>query len=56
MSTISSFPADAVPQAPEDALFGLARAYKADTSSLKVDLVSQIPALQTRYTPASAAS
>ena len=43
MSTISSFPADFVPQAPEDALFGLARAYKADTSSNKVDLVSQIP-------------
>ncbi|ATY58291.1 aspartate aminotransferase [Cordyceps militaris CM01] len=38
MSTISSFPADSVPQAPEDALFGLARAYKADSSSIKVDL------------------
>ncbi|KAJ6784331.1 hypothetical protein PWT90_07251 [Aphanocladium album] len=38
MSTISSFPADSVPQAPEDALFGLARAYKADTSPLKIDL------------------
>lgn len=40
MSSISSFPAESVPQAPEDALFGLARAYKADTSPLKVDLVS----------------
>ncbi|KAK2591977.1 Aspartate aminotransferase, cytoplasmic [Conoideocrella luteorostrata] len=38
MASTTSFPADAVPQAPEDALFGLARAYKADTSSLKVDL------------------
>ncbi|KAB5576598.1 pyridoxal phosphate-dependent transferase [Coniochaeta sp. 2T2.1] len=36
--TTTSFPADAVPQAPEDALFGLMRAYRADTSKDKVDL------------------
>lgn len=35
----SIFSADIVPQAPEDPLFGLARAYKADKSPLKVDLV-----------------
>ena len=40
MASASNFPADAVPQAPEDALFGLARAYKADDSPVKVDLVS----------------
>ncbi|KJZ79858.1 hypothetical protein HIM_00572 [Hirsutella minnesotensis 3608] len=39
MASATSFPVDTVPQAPEDALFGLARAYKADTSSSKVDLV-----------------
>lgn len=39
MASTTSFPAETVPQAPEDALFGLARAYKADTSPLKVDLV-----------------
>ncbi|KFG88253.1 aspartate aminotransferase [Metarhizium anisopliae] len=38
MASATSFPADTVPQAPEDPLFGLARAYKADQSSLKVDL------------------
>ncbi|KAG8425256.1 Aspartate aminotransferase, cytoplasmic [Metarhizium acridum] len=38
MAFATSFPADAVPQAPEDPLFGLARAYKADQSSRKVDL------------------
>ncbi|KAM4056890.1 aminotransferase class I and II domain-containing protein [Hirsutella rhossiliensis] len=38
MASVTSFPADAVPQAPEDALFGLARAFKADSSSDKVDL------------------
>ncbi|KAL3955720.1 hypothetical protein ACCO45_011283 [Purpureocillium lilacinum] len=38
MASATSFPADTVPQAPEDALFGLARAYKADTSPQKVDL------------------
>ncbi|EAQ88422.1 aspartate aminotransferase, cytoplasmic [Chaetomium globosum CBS 148.51] len=37
-SSITSFPAEAVPQAPEDPLFGLMRAYKADTSPDKVDL------------------
>lgn len=36
----SSFPADLVPQAPEDPLFGLAREYRADESPYKVDLVS----------------
>lgn len=39
MASATSFPADAVPQAPEDALFGLMRAYRADTSPVKVDLV-----------------
>lgn len=39
MASTTSFPADIVPQAPEDALFGLARAYRADNSPLKVDLV-----------------
>ncbi|KAI9731625.1 MAG: Aspartate aminotransferase, cytoplasmic [Claussenomyces sp. TS43310] len=34
----SSFPADAVPQAPEDPLFGLMAAYRDDTSDKKVDL------------------
>jgi aspartate aminotransferase, cytoplasmic len=35
----TSFPADAVPQAPEDALFGLKRAFKADSDAHKIDLV-----------------
>lgn len=35
----TNFPAEIVPQAPEDALFGLMRAYKADDSPNKVDLV-----------------
>ena len=35
----TSFPAEAVPQAPEDPLFGLMRAYRADESKDKVDLV-----------------
>lgn len=39
----TSFPADAVPQAPEDPLFGLMAAYRADTSPDKVDLVGQQP-------------
>jgi aspartate aminotransferase len=34
----TSFPADAVPQAPEDPLFGLMAAYRADTFDKKVDL------------------
>ncbi|TVY23673.1 Aspartate aminotransferase, cytoplasmic [Lachnellula hyalina] len=34
----TSFPAEAVPQAPEDPLFGLMAAYRADTSDQKVDL------------------
>jgi aspartate aminotransferase len=34
----TSFPADAVPQAPEDPLFGLVAAYRADTFDKKVDL------------------
>jgi aspartate aminotransferase len=34
----TSFPAEVVPQAPEDALFGLMRAYRADESPDKVDL------------------
>jgi aspartate aminotransferase, cytoplasmic len=36
--TSTSFPADAVPQAPEDPLFGLMAAYRADTFDKKVDL------------------
>ncbi|KAK3389489.1 pyridoxal phosphate-dependent transferase [Podospora didyma] len=36
--TTTSFPAEAVPQAPEDPLFGLMRACKADNSPDKVDL------------------
>ncbi|TVY32202.1 Aspartate aminotransferase, cytoplasmic [Lachnellula subtilissima] len=36
--TSTSFPAEAVPQAPEDPLFGLMAAYRADTSDHKVDL------------------
>lgn len=39
MASTTSFPADVVPQAPEDALFGLMRAYRADESPNKVDLV-----------------
>lgn len=34
----TSFPADKVPQAPEDPLFGLMAAFRADTSDKKVDL------------------
>lgn len=34
----TSFPADVVPQAPEDPLFGLMAAYRADTDEKKVDL------------------
>jgi aspartate aminotransferase len=42
--SVTSFPAEAVPQAPEDPLFGLMRAYRADESKDKVDLVgSPIP-------------
>jgi aspartate aminotransferase len=37
-TSITSFPAEVVPQAPEDPLFGLMRAYKADSSPDKVDL------------------
>ncbi|KAK3902077.1 pyridoxal phosphate-dependent transferase [Staphylotrichum tortipilum] len=37
-TSITSFPAEVVPQAPEDPLFGLMRAYKADESPNKVDL------------------
>ncbi len=39
----TSFPAEAVPQAPEDPLFGLMRAYRADESKDKVDLVGHGP-------------
>lgn len=45
MASVTSFPADAVPQAPEDSLFGLARAFKADSSSDKVDLVGWLQTL-----------
>lgn len=40
MASTTSFPADVVPQAPEDALFGLMRAYRADESPNKIDLVT----------------
>jgi len=36
--SITNFPAEVVPQAPEDPLFGLSRAYKADPSPDKIDL------------------
>lgn len=38
MASVTNFPADVVPQAPEDPLFGLMAAYKADQSPNKVDL------------------
>lgn len=38
----TSFPPEVVPQAPEDPLFGLMRAYQADPSKDKVDLVGQL--------------
>ena len=34
----TAFRSDAVPQAPEDPLFGLMAAYRKDTSDKKVDL------------------
>ncbi|KAJ0152908.1 hypothetical protein HZ326_4654 [Fusarium oxysporum f. sp. albedinis] len=46
MVSTTNFPAEVVPQAPEDPLFGLARAYKADNSPNKIDLVSRSPPLQ----------
>lgn len=42
----TSFPAEAVPKAPEDPLFGLMAAYRADESKDKVDLVGQPFAMQ----------
>ena len=39
MASTTSFPADVVPQAPEDPLFGLMAAYRADQSPSKIDLV-----------------
>jgi aspartate aminotransferase, cytoplasmic len=38
MASVSNFPSDLVPKAPEDPLFGLARACKADQDPNKVDL------------------
>ncbi|KAF4126700.1 aspartate aminotransferase, cytoplasmic [Geosmithia morbida] len=38
VSTVTNFPADTVPQAPEDPLFGLMRVFKADTDPNKIDL------------------
>jgi aspartate aminotransferase len=38
MVSTTNFPAEIVPQAPEDPLFGLAREYKADDSPNKIDL------------------
>ncbi|KAH7328289.1 putative aspartate aminotransferase [Stachybotrys elegans] len=38
MASATSFPADVVPKAPEDPLYGLISAYKADNSPVKVDL------------------
>jgi aspartate aminotransferase len=40
MAAPTNFPSDVVPQAPEDPLFGLMAAYRADESPDKVDLVS----------------
>jgi aspartate aminotransferase len=37
-ATMSNFSASVVPQAPEDPLFGLMAAYRADTFEKKVDL------------------
>ena len=37
-TVMSAFAADVVPQAPEDPLFGLMAAYRADTFEKKVDL------------------
>ncbi|KAI1005964.1 Aspartate aminotransferase, cytoplasmic [Podosphaera aphanis] len=37
-SSVTNFPAEIVPQAPEDALFGLMAAYRADNFDSKVDL------------------
>lgn len=42
MVSTTNFPAEVVPQAPEDPLFGLAREYKADDSPNKIDLVSPV--------------
>ncbi len=39
MANPTNFPPEAVPRAPEDPLFGLMRAYRADESKDKVDLV-----------------
>jgi aspartate/tyrosine/aromatic aminotransferase len=38
MASATVFPASTVPQAPEDPLFGLMTAYRADTFEKKVDL------------------
>ena len=38
MASLTLFDANVVPQAPEDPLFGLMAAYRADTSNQKVDL------------------
>lgn len=40
MASTTNFPADVVPQAPEDPLFGLMRAFRADEDPNKIDLVS----------------
>ncbi|KEY74185.1 hypothetical protein S7711_00345 [Stachybotrys chartarum IBT 7711] len=57
MASTSSFSADVVPQAPEDPLYGLMRAYKADDSPVKVDLADEIlrnnPDLDHEYAPIS---
>lgn len=45
----TNFPAEAVPKAPEDPLFGLMAAYRADTSPDKVDLVRPPPPLSSLY-------
>lgn len=39
MASTTNFPADIVPQAPEDPLFGLMAAFRADQSPDKIDLV-----------------
>ncbi|CAI4213024.1 unnamed protein product [Parascedosporium putredinis] len=55
MASTTNFAADRVPQAPEDPLFGLMRAFRADESKEKVDLADEIlrndPNLDHEYAP-----
>lgn len=51
MASSTNFPANIVPQAPEDPLFGLMRAFRADDSKDKVDLVSVSKPVTATYPP-----